>query len=621
MATSVIDLSGRGGLADKWAGELVSPTTVGSNNNYTLADGEMMSGVFNPIKRKGYLSPSVGTFETVTPGVSFTVLMAASQVDEINSDVYFFENGTKIHKADTFDDLALADDRTITSAVGTDLAIYTINGNRSLFYAYESSATSKIGVKDIAVTTAAVFTADAATDYLTYTDTNFIPSDTRVIFLTTTGTLPAGLATSTAYYIRDTDINNLRFKVSLTSGGAAVDITGAGTGTHTISQFVDDIEALYMSGAVALAKSKTKLIPSGDGFLYVLAKNNVYRVDGTSVGGANGTISAALLTAPGHYFLSHGIDYRGNLYIVVQKNILYQSQFLIADNANSFNSEVGVYIWNRQSTFFNTSDFIPILGVRSIHSIFIAPNGKIRVICRASNGTTQIREFNGTSFVVLKEMGITAYPNYEDSVTVVGNFTVWLGSDTRLYYFGTESPGQKEILFIAGILNAATTGKGGAIAYADGGTLQSDGLDSFYTSYHDGSSFLVRKVSPNSDGTYNSAAVNRHTGDVVVGTKLLPRLSTVKHIDIYFATLAVQSAALTTEEATLLIFFNNSAAAWATKSITRADLNKGLFSIEVNKPFINSIQFQVRWNANSISNTDFCPSHAVVTYETTNTLK
>ena len=73
----VIDMSGRGGLADKWAGELISPTSGNSQTNYTTKDGEMMAGNFNPIKRKGYMSPNGNTFLTVTPEVSFTVLMAA----------------------------------------------------------------------------------------------------------------------------------------------------------------------------------------------------------------------------------------------------------------------------------------------------------------------------------------------------------------------------------------------------------------------------------------------------------------------------------------------------------------------------------------------------------------
>jgi hypothetical protein len=51
------------------------------------------------------------------------------------------------------------------------------------------------------------------------------------VVLTTTTTLPAGLATSTNYYAVDSVGNKCR--LSLTRGGASVAITGAGTGTHT----------------------------------------------------------------------------------------------------------------------------------------------------------------------------------------------------------------------------------------------------------------------------------------------------------------------------------------------------------------------------------------------------
>lgn len=617
MATQqlVIDLSGRGGLADKWAGELISPTQTNSQTNYTTKDGEMMFGNFNPIKRKGYMSPNANTFVTVTPEVSFTVLMAASQVDDVNSDIYFFENGTKLHKADSFDDLALSDDRTISSGIGVDLAIYTLNGNRSLFYSFEQSGIPKIGVKDLVATLAPTFTANTGTDFITIQDNGWVLWENRQVWLTSTGTLPAGLSTAVAYYLKG--VSGFTAQLSLTAGGAAIDITDTGTGVHSISLFID----AWFADSANTSAIKPKMIISGDGFMYGLFKNSVHRIDGTSVGGANGTVYQDVLLAPSYFYFSNGIDYRGNLYLVIQKNSQYQNQYLLNDNANSFNSEVGVYIWNRQSTFFNTSDFIPVLGVLSIHSIFVAPNGKVRIICRASNKTTQIREFNGTSFVVLKELGITSYPNYDDSVVVANGFTIWQGSDTRIYYYGKEPGDVNEFLFVPALLGTVTTSKGGAIAYADGGTLQADGLDSLYVSLYDGTNYIVRKVSPHSDGTYNSASVVRAAGTPYTGTKLLPRLSTVKHIDVYFAVLGVQTTSLTTEEATISIYFNESATAWATKSITRTDLNKGLFSIEVNKPFINSIQFSITWSANQIGTTDFCPSVAVVNYEVTTTIK
>lgn len=86
----------------------------------------------------------------------------------------------------------------------------------------------------------ATFTADAGTDVCTYTSTTSYPSNiltgTRVR-LTTSGTLPAGLALATDYYvIRISDTTyELCTSYANAVAGTQVNITDAGTGTHTMS--------------------------------------------------------------------------------------------------------------------------------------------------------------------------------------------------------------------------------------------------------------------------------------------------------------------------------------------------------------------------------------------------
>ena len=155
----VIDMSARGGLSDNYMGSLSlqsSPDTSNINLRYQAADNQMVSGIFNPVIYDGYCAPglSATSIAAITPAVSFTQKMAASQVDDVNSNVYFFENGTKIQLATGLDDLTFTDDRTITNATGVDLAIYQIYGVRHLFYAYRDSSTpeARIGTKDIQAT-------------------------------------------------------------------------------------------------------------------------------------------------------------------------------------------------------------------------------------------------------------------------------------------------------------------------------------------------------------------------------------------------------------------------------------------------------------------------------------
>lgn len=84
------------------------------------------------------------------------------------------------------------------------------------------------------------FTADAGTDICTYTSTANIPSNiltgTRVR-LTTTTTLPAGLALATDYYVIRLSNSTFSLATSYANSiaGTAINITDAGTGTHTIT--------------------------------------------------------------------------------------------------------------------------------------------------------------------------------------------------------------------------------------------------------------------------------------------------------------------------------------------------------------------------------------------------
>lgn len=84
------------------------------------------------------------------------------------------------------------------------------------------------------------FTANATTDYITVINPKIsFVNDTAIYFLEGSGasdTLPAGLtAVITTYYVINSTGNS--FKVSLTVGGAAVDITSNGSGVNYISYF------------------------------------------------------------------------------------------------------------------------------------------------------------------------------------------------------------------------------------------------------------------------------------------------------------------------------------------------------------------------------------------------
>lgn len=78
---------------------------------------------------------------------------------------------------------------------------------------------------------AASFTVDAATDVLTISGRTLTDADI-VRLSTTDGDLPAGLSAMTDHHVRD--VSGSTFKLAATAGGAAIDITDAGTETHFV---------------------------------------------------------------------------------------------------------------------------------------------------------------------------------------------------------------------------------------------------------------------------------------------------------------------------------------------------------------------------------------------------
>jgi hypothetical protein len=90
------------------------------------------------------------------------------------------------------------------------------------------------------------FTADAATNILTAAGRALTSGE--VVRLTNEGgELPGGLAADTDYYARD--ISGRTFKLALTDGGVAIDLTSAGSGTH----FIGDVPAMVRTAVKMLA--------------------------------------------------------------------------------------------------------------------------------------------------------------------------------------------------------------------------------------------------------------------------------------------------------------------------------------------------------------------------------
>lgn len=76
-------------------------------------------------------------------------------------------------------------------------------------------------------------TVVAATDLFTSTAHGLVAGE--IVQFSTSGTLPGGLNAFTDYYVIGKNLAANTFMVSELANGASVDITDAGTGTHTVS--------------------------------------------------------------------------------------------------------------------------------------------------------------------------------------------------------------------------------------------------------------------------------------------------------------------------------------------------------------------------------------------------
>lgn len=98
---------------------------------------------------------------------------------------------------------------------------------------FQQSATAK----------STTFTADAGTDVITiasgnfYNNPNLTSSEGRAVTVSSSGTLPAGLAAATTYFLIGVTATTYKLATTLANAiaGTAIDITDAGSGTHTIT--------------------------------------------------------------------------------------------------------------------------------------------------------------------------------------------------------------------------------------------------------------------------------------------------------------------------------------------------------------------------------------------------
>lgn len=131
------------GLSNKFAGD-VSDATGTPSIRYLASDGEMVQGLFNPIRKYGFMSPVPAGFTAVTESdgtYNFAQELRATIYDETNNIAFLAEDNDQI-----FDSIAGATSGLVSRLGGiiaaaagthiTDMEIYQINGVKNLFVSY-----------------------------------------------------------------------------------------------------------------------------------------------------------------------------------------------------------------------------------------------------------------------------------------------------------------------------------------------------------------------------------------------------------------------------------------------------------------------------------------------------
>lgn len=205
----------------------------------------------------------------------------------------------------THDNLSKPSANTIRAAsVGISPAETVSNLIRSIQY-----LEYRLGLAPAAV----AFTANAATDTLTSAAHGLAAND--IVRITSTGTFPGGLTSDTPYYVISVTTNT--FQLATTRAGSAIDITSAGSGTHSFTLLFSENKVLtsisgsrsqwsnaqdFTSGSLILPQSATAS-PTAEGSIAWDTNDDLLKI-GTGLGTKTFMDLDSTQTATGKTFTS-----------------------------------------------------------------------------------------------------------------------------------------------------------------------------------------------------------------------------------------------------------------------------------------------------------------------------
>lgn len=377
------------------------------------------------------------------------------------------------------------------------------------------------------------------------------------------------------------------------------------------TDYAEDWSSTSATGSFAETTGQdSSLFVADNALLYWQVGRDIHTADGGGTGGALGRVNQNVLAFPSYINIVDIAETRSRMYFGVQTSDKTTS----SDGRTFPANKIGIYVWNRRSQILGGSDFYAAPGAREIKKVFLSSDGSVKAITIGNSGFTEIRGISGNQFAVIHTLEKNAYPSSKRGLSQVDQLSMWLGANGLWYAFGSIVPGEPQRLYKIGDMTGEANSGLVTGPILIGHEEASEPRMSVVFGWEDSDpSYIVQKWYPNGDGTINSVAQTGNSGNVYTQAIPLPPLSNIRYIYIMGAPTSTDN---TDDIVNVKIYFNQSTTPWATKNITKADMNKGYFEIPVNKQNINFVQVEIEWPTDETLGADtFRPSFAVVDYD------
>lgn len=180
---------------------------------------------------------------------------ASSADDQVFTATAFDIVDSASHGLSNTDKLLAYAGTTYPTGLAVDNIYYVVNAATNAFGFAATSGGAMINlsgqgtgaqtVKKLTLAAAKTFTSAYGTDTLTGAVGTSLTNGQKLYLTNSGGALPAPLVSTRCYYVRDWSSSPRTFKLALTSGGAAIDITDDGTGTHSLQVITEGTAITY----------------------------------------------------------------------------------------------------------------------------------------------------------------------------------------------------------------------------------------------------------------------------------------------------------------------------------------------------------------------------------------